>query len=117
MATVLGLLEKFSYEAKKDACVRYCRKDFKAIVKAAQTKTKNYLDGLCLDCMDKSNPVTGNADTDYWKHNKLDMSDFVRDCRIKHQEPTWYFSFMGRRDAMDRFQRDQRARMYGSDSD
>ena len=117
MATILDRLGKFSYEAKKLACSRNCRKDYKRTVNDAHDKTKTYFDGLCLDCMNQSNPVTGNADTDYWKHNSLKVSDFARSCRTKHQQPTWYFSFMGRRDAMDRFQRDLRASKYDADSD
>ena len=118
MTSILDRLEKFSFEAKKNAC-RLCRKDYKKVVKDAQIKTKNYLDGLCLDCMDESNPVTENADTDYWNHNTLAASNFVR-CRSKHNEPTWYFSFMGRREDMVRFQRDkrnQRVRYFGYSSD
>lgn len=37
-----------------------------------------------------------NKDTDYWHH----ADRFVKwdeGCRIRHDQPTWYFSFMGRR--------------------
>ena len=116
MMTILQRLNKFSFEAKKDACVS-CRMDYKKLVADAQTKTRSYFEGLCLDCMDKTKPVTEDADTDYWEHDSLRESDFVCHCRIKHHEPTWYFSFMGRREEMDRFLRSKRAREYSQDSD
>lgn len=60
--------------------------------------------------MDRTKPVTGDHDMDYWEHDDLRVSDFSRECRTKHAEPTWYFSFMGRRDVLDRFVRNKRAR-------
>lgn len=46
--------------------------------------------------MDASNPKLGDADEDYWKHSKLGVH-WDQGCRIRHQQPTWYFSFLGRR--------------------
>lgn len=67
------------------------------VLKAASTVSK-YFDGLCLDCMDLSKDLRsgGDRDDDYWMHNVLRNWD--RGCRIKHGEPTWYFSFMGRQE-------------------
>ncbi|RDK41618.1 hypothetical protein M752DRAFT_267116 [Aspergillus phoenicis ATCC 13157] len=67
------------------------------VLKAASTVSK-YFDGLCLDCMDLSKDLRsgGDRDDDYWRHNELRNWD--SGCRIKHGEPTWYFSFMGRRE-------------------
>ena len=110
MNTILNQLVQFSFEAKASAC-KSCRIDYKEdAVKVAQTKTKSYVDGLCLDCMDKTRPVTGDADMDYWEHNTLRESDFICGCRISHRQPTWYFSFMGRLDVRDRFLREKRAK-------
>ncbi|KAI1078483.1 hypothetical protein F5B20DRAFT_582399 [Whalleya microplaca] len=57
-------------------------------------------DGLCLDCMHKFK--TGDEDCDYWEHARLRQYD--HGCRFKHGQPTWYFSYMGRRETMNKFQ-------------
>lgn len=41
-------------------------------------------------------------DTDYWIHAELNV-EWDEKCRIIHGQPTWYFSFMGRREKMDLF--------------
>ena len=46
--------------------------------------------------MNSSKPKLGNADEDYWKHTKLAIH-WDAGCRIRHQQPSWYFSFLGRR--------------------
>lgn len=112
MTTILARLDNFSFEPQKEACGS-CRSDYKGIVKLAQSKTRSYFDGLCLDCMDKTKPVTGDEDMDYWQHDRLGESDLMDHCRVKHHQPTWYFSFMGRRDVMDRFLRNKRSRENG----
>jgi hypothetical protein len=71
-------------------------------------KIRDYWDGLCLDCMDISAPKTGDLNTDYWLHNKLE--DWDRNCRISHTRNTWYFSFMGRSEIMSSFNREQQQR-------
>jgi hypothetical protein len=40
-----------------------------------------------------------SEDEDYWKHTKLDVP-WDAGCRISHDQPTWYFSFMGRKAKM-----------------
>ena len=55
--------------------------------------------GFLLDCMNSSNPKLGDADEDYWKHTNLCVH-WDAGCRIRHQQPTWYFSFLGRRQKM-----------------
>lgn len=116
MTTIIERLNNFSFEAKKSAC-HSCRSDYKKIVVDAQSKTRSYFDGLCLDCMDITKPVTGDADMDYWQHNTLRESDLMHHCRITRHQPTWYFSFMGRRDVMDRFLRNKRTKENTRDSD
>ncbi|BCR98421.1 uncharacterized protein AKAW2_40104S [Aspergillus luchuensis] len=76
----------------------YCNTSWDAIVLRAAKTVAEYFDGLCLDCMDISKDLRsyGDRDADYWEHNELEMWD--TDCRIRHGEPTWYFSFMGRRE-------------------
>ena len=45
--------------------------------------------------MDASKPKFGDTDADYWRHAKQGVKWDSR-CRINHDQPTWYFSFMGR---------------------
>ncbi|KAF3014571.1 hypothetical protein E8E15_003153 [Penicillium rubens] len=58
----------------------------------ARRQVEGYFDGLCLDCM-KNHP---NENSEYWALGTRRVYDST--CRISHGEPTWYFSFMGRRD-------------------
>ncbi|KAL8678703.1 MAG: hypothetical protein Q9186_004978 [Xanthomendoza sp. 1 TL-2023] len=108
MATTIDRLAKFSYEPHSSAC-RDCRKDYKALVQVAREKTKRYFDGLCLDCLDASKPKTSNTDTDYWSHDDLDEDAIIYGCRVVHRQPTWYFSYMGRREPRDEFLRNRRS--------
>lgn len=106
MAYLLGKLSTFTFETPSNACMA-CHKDYKDIVSSVVTKATGYFDGLCLDCMDASNTKTGSTDTDYWLHNKLTEEEIVCGCRVKrHGQPTWYFSFMGRKEEQDRFRKE-----------
>ncbi|RHZ68423.1 hypothetical protein CDV55_104637 [Aspergillus turcosus] len=69
------------------------------IVEKAIERVSKYFDGLCLDCMDRTKDlkVDRNKDQDYWFHH-LWQESYDRKCRISHGEPTWYFSFMGRKE-------------------
>lgn len=78
---------------------RLCNQSWGQVVKKAANVVRKYFDGLCLDCMDTSKSMTGLKEyhDDYWRHNEVrDRYDSL--CRIRHGEPTWYFSFMGRRE-------------------
>ncbi|KAL8687826.1 MAG: hypothetical protein Q9218_006106 [Villophora microphyllina] len=102
---VLAHLRSFSYESPKctDQYCRCHRRNFDGAIIKACNIVAGYCDGLCLDCMNKSMPKTADYDTDYWLHNDLDEDDWDRECRVSHDEPTWYFSFMGRREDRDNF--------------
>lgn len=100
---ILGCLEGFTFVPPKEACSKYCQNNYKAIVAEATSLTQHYFDGLCLDCMDSSNPKTGNTDLDYWCHNSLREGEMVRGCRFSHRQSTWYFSFMGRKEERDHY--------------
>ncbi|CZS99179.1 hypothetical protein WAI453_008334 [Rhynchosporium graminicola] len=67
-----------------------------------------YWNGLCLDCMDISDPHSGDLDDDYWRHN--DLMDWGDGCRLNHERNTWYFSFMGRSEIMSAFNTAQQDR-------
>jgi hypothetical protein len=78
-------------------------------VNDAVEKVRKYIGGLCLDCMNNSKDspykhtyykcvrsgLGSDEDDAYWNHNT--RKDWSMGCRVKHDEPTWYFSFMGRR--------------------
>lgn len=106
---ILDCLDCFSYAAPAGACSTFCQNNYKAIVAIGQELTRDYFDGLCLDCMDSSKPKTGNTDTDYWRHNSVREGEWVRGCRFDHRQPTWYFSFMGRKEERDHFQQKKQA--------
>ncbi|KAK3718302.1 hypothetical protein LTR37_005115 [Vermiconidia calcicola] len=92
-------LEGFSHTALVPKMCYDCRIDFGHVVHEAVRNTSSYFDGLCLDCMNTSKPKFGDADEDYWKHSRQGVSwDF--NCRIRHGQPSWYFSFMGRKQKM-----------------
>jgi hypothetical protein len=97
------------------AC-KYCTMDWEGIVVTARCNTSKYFDGLCMDCMattknmrlsdrmatHKMMRLTLDDDYDYWHHNER-RHDYSAGCRLKHGEPTWYFSFMGRRERLGQF--------------
>jgi hypothetical protein len=93
---VLDRLDNFHVRLLHSNC-ELCSQDYEASVMAAKRKTQTYFDGLCLDCMDASKSKTRNQDTDYWMHNAFRGCESSSGCRVRHGEPTWYFSFMGRR--------------------
>ncbi len=101
MSDILDNLKKFSYEAKSSACGS-CRQDYRGMVMRIETRVRGYFNGLCLDCLDRSKPKHGDADTDYWRHATLKEHEWVRGCRFAHKQPTWYFSFNGRKEDRDR---------------
>lgn len=94
-----------------------CGGDFLTIVHGATGDVEQLFDGLCLDCMEKSK--FDNRDTDYWKHADRHI-DWDRGCRVKHDQPTWYFSFMGRKEKQIEWakrRREDRNAGRGNDSD
>lgn len=91
---------------------------FSALVVDAISHVDVQFDGLCLgknlilsssdtqltrqtDCIN----VSGNRDNDadYWSHNQPGV--WGDKYRIQHGQSTWYFSFMGRREDRDKFQK------------
>lgn len=50
---------------------------------------------------------TEDMDGDYWVHAKPNVH-WDHKCRIKHGEPTWYYSFMGRKEKMEDFNKNKK---------
>lgn len=100
--TLAERLEKFRYEVEPGSC-KDCTLDYESITMSAHRYALGYFDGLCLDCMDNSKSKTKTDETDYWYQDDSDEWGWDSGCRISHGQPTWYFSFMGRKEARDRF--------------
>ena len=109
MSEILERLDDFSYEAKPEACLG-CRKNYQAHVEEVASELDEYIDGLCLDCLDRSKAKLTNIDKDYWSHHKLKETDWVNGCRFRHKQPTWYFSYMGRKEDRDRMLKERSRR-------
>ncbi|THY54415.1 hypothetical protein D6C97_05737 [Aureobasidium pullulans] len=104
IAYVLHQLADFDdyFEAPAEAkgCSR-CSTDWSSAMKTACAVVWKYFDGLCLDCMDHTQPKFADEHEDYWCHLERDM-EWDNACRIDHGQATWYYSFMGRADARDK---------------
>ncbi|RDW92736.1 uncharacterized protein DSM5745_00058 [Aspergillus mulundensis] len=75
-----------------------CRRNWKKIVRSAEEEVRGYFDGLCLDCMLESNDLQEGVDKDAQYYQKDKKKAWSSTCRVAHDEPTWYFSFMERRE-------------------
>lgn len=109
ISALLDNLNSFNYKPLSEVCIKYCRQNFNHLVLSTRSRVESYFQGLCMDCMNHTNLKSGDTDADYWDHNNYDPEDKFLDCRIRHKEPTWYFSFMGRREERDQFVKRKRA--------
>lgn len=117
MLEMMDLLEKFKYKVAKSACMFPCHQNYEQVVDHAVTYTQHYFNGLCLDCMSRMRPKAGDRLDDYWRHNNFcDRNCWFKGCRIKHKQPSWYFSYMGSQEDRDYLQAKNR-RPYEPDSD
>ena len=116
MNEILNRLQKFNFQAKSRACGT-CHIDYKGKVTRIEKYVRVYFDGLCLDCLDRSKPKLGDVDMDYWRHHKLREDDWIKGCRFPHKQPTWYFSFNGRKEERDRVMKKFDAGHPDADSD
>ena len=107
MNEILNRLENFDFDAKSSACGT-CHQDYKGRVTRIEKTVRRYFDGLCLDCLDRSKPKLGDTDKDYWRHHKLKEHEWVKGCRFPHKQPTWYFSFNGRKEERDRLMKEKK---------
>lgn len=87
---------KFDCEVPEDACLTCRHKLSPGAIESVRRNLWTGYHGLCLDCIDMTNSV--DIDEDYWKNDIHKAWD--TDCRISHGQPTWYFSFVGRKSEM-----------------
>ncbi|CZR57053.1 uncharacterized protein PAC_06942 [Phialocephala subalpina] len=94
---VLDGLVRFQYHPPNGHC-HLCASDLTTTTVAAAIKNcTNNFDGLCLDCIDK--PRRRDWDADHYKHRGYKSKNirFDKGCRFPHGEPTWWFSWIARR--------------------
>jgi hypothetical protein len=87
---------KFECTVPENACLACRGKLSVTAIDKVRCDLVKYFDGLCLDCMKRTK--SGDVDDDYWEHDFEKIWD--SGCRIKHGQPSWYFSFMGRKTDM-----------------
>ena len=68
-----------------------CRQELIYVVGGAVIEVQKHFDGLCLDCMDHTQPKFLDEHADYWNHLAPYKWDLM--CRVKHGQATWYSSF------------------------
>lgn len=97
--------QNWSVDIPDGACMS-CRSALSSsTVKALHTKITADFHGICVDCM----KMTKGKDVheDYWEHDREKQWDLG--CSIHHGQPTWYFSFMGRKTDMTKHYARKRA--------
>jgi hypothetical protein len=47
--------------------------------------------------------INRDEDEEYWNHHKPGI--WKGKCRIEHEQSTWYFSFLGRKEKLDKHQK------------
>jgi len=82
--------EHFSLPESHNICID-CGRDWNSVVANAIAEIQGHFDGMCLDCMDHTQPKFLDEHTDYWKH--LDPEEWDAECRVYHGQATWYSSF------------------------
>jgi len=87
---LIGRLSKFSLPEEANMTIK---------VSAARHKAKEYFQGMCLDCIYESPATSTKHISDNCPHGlghnvcmRSCNVEWNRGCRIKHGEPTWYFS-------------------------
>ncbi|KAJ4294427.1 hypothetical protein N0V90_008117 [Kalmusia sp. IMI 367209] len=94
---IVERLKQFQFDYSPTC--RRCRSiDFVYVVKMTIQAAENYFDGLCLDCMNRSKPKGKDLDDEYWRINKSSMNHWDTRCRSKHNQSSWYVSWLGRDD-------------------
>ncbi|KAF7864262.1 uncharacterized protein EAF02_010230 [Botrytis sinoallii] len=100
---ILDTFDDFQCDIPENAC-NACRIRLSdSSIERTGEQIQEHFDGLCLDCMSISKPKDGkNVDAAYWQHDTL--RQYSMGCRVQHGQPTWYWSFMGRRTQMQAHQ-------------
>lgn len=92
MGEILEELEKFEFTPKTTTCESgVCLHDFKQSIQVAIRKTKGAFDGLCLDCMERSQVEHIDAETRqaYLEKNSPFKTFWDTKCRFGHGRVSW----------------------------
>ncbi|CAG8957241.1 hypothetical protein HYFRA_00009443 [Hymenoscyphus fraxineus] len=90
----------FACKIPENACKQCRRLLSRTVISELRMKVASSFQGICLDCVKMTN--TEDVDSDYWTHDENREWDVG--CRISHKQPTWYWSFMGRKGVMEKYQ-------------
>ncbi|KAL1797251.1 hypothetical protein ACET3X_003857 [Alternaria dauci] len=101
---IVRRLKAFDY-AYTPKCNRCRGIDWETIVLKAVSNTLGYFNGMCLDCMDRSKPRGDILNDEYETLNQSVEGRWDTKCRIKHGQPTWYISWLGRPDIREKILR------------
>lgn len=96
VVAVLKYLNAFVMPGTTTPLCRICDVQWNEVVKQACANTLRYFDGLCIDCMDRSRAKRDDTDVDYWRQLESVDGRWDANCRVRHDEPTWYVSWCGR---------------------
>ncbi|KAF2690775.1 hypothetical protein K458DRAFT_382353 [Lentithecium fluviatile CBS 122367] len=111
LSEIIDELEKLEFTPKATNCPSgACHHDFKNSVNIAMRKAKFAFDGLCLDCMERS-----QADElprqEFLKQNYPYKGCWDMACRFGHGRASWYYSWMGsssvRRDILAQYREEK----------
>lgn len=105
--TILARLDDFGFGRKVTGCSD-CNQDFQGGVRSAVKVVRRYFDGLCLDCMRENEMIDKMKTRNKIRINVWDaleksyghreaLSDWTYKCRVDHNEPTWFYSNLGRK--------------------
>ncbi|KAL2075341.1 hypothetical protein VTL71DRAFT_284 [Oculimacula yallundae] len=101
---VLNRLETFNYIPPNRTC-RLCSEDFEwTVVRNVVDSVRYSFGGLCLDCMDPEGKR--DWDRDYITHR----STRSQGCRVRHDQPSFYFSWISRKQQPDYHERERESR-------
>ncbi|KAF1973179.1 hypothetical protein BU23DRAFT_139582 [Bimuria novae-zelandiae CBS 107.79] len=113
---IIDELEKFEFTPKTIKCSSgICAHDFKNSVNIAIRRAKYAFDGLCLDCMERSqiDHVDGQTRQTFLEKNTPFKGCWDIDCRFGHGRASWYYSWMGpssvRRDILNKYREEKKA--------
>ncbi|KAK6607092.1 hypothetical protein H4I96_02496 [Botrytis cinerea] len=96
---ILDTFDEFECDKPENACYKCLFRLSDSSIERTGNQVQEHFDGLCLDCMSVSKPKDGkDVDAAYWQHDTL--KQYSKGCRVQHDQPTWYWSFMGRRTQM-----------------
>lgn len=94
---IIDRLSEFGYEPERHPEEPCICKDAMGYGEVASIGEKHgeYFDGLCLDCIAKPKKKEHPQDSREFKLHAV-TRDWDRGCRVRHGEPTWYFSYHAR---------------------